>query len=278
MAVYVIGDVQGCYVELQRLLKSLKFNSDKDKLWFAGDMVNRGLDSLKTLRFVKSLGEQAVAVLGNHDLHLLAAYYADVKLKSNDTLDDTMTAPDSESLMEWLRFRPLVHHDIDLNFTMVHAGIYPGWTVSQAIQRSHEVEAVLQGDNYRDLFLNMYGNNPNLWSDSLEGMDRLRFITNVFTRMRYLQPDFTLDLAAKGGPEKVQKMNAMPWFAFKQTAIKFNRVVFGHWSTMPTSQYGNCYAIDSGCIWGGSLTALRIDKKKPRFISLACADSLSESS
>jgi bis(5'-nucleosyl)-tetraphosphatase (symmetrical) len=273
MAVYVIGDVQGCYRELRKLLKSVGFKSDKDRLWFAGDLVNRGADSLKTLRFVKELGDQAITVLGNHDLHLLAAFYTGTKLRSNDTLDDTLTAPDSESLMQWLRFRPLLHHDVDLNFTMVHAGIYPGWSISDSALRAREVEAQLQGDQYLQFFHNMYGNKPSVWSDDLTGMERLRFITNVFTRMRYLQPDLSLDLTAKGRPEKVKKENARPWFEFRQSAIKFNRVVFGHWSTLPSDQYGNCFAIDSGCIWGGRLTALRIDKKTPRWFSLSCDES-----
>ena len=271
MAVYVIGDLQGCYKKLKKLLKLIKFDATRDFLWFAGDLVNRGPDSLKTLRFVKDLGDRATVVLGNHDLHLLAVYYQGVTLKSGDTLNKVMQADDSEELMSWLRTRPLLHHDVDLNFSMVHAGIYPGWTISQSLALSAEVEAVLAGDDYVNFFASMYGNKPARWSKKLRGMSRLRFITNVFTRMRYLHPDLTLDLAAKGAPSKASNSDVVPWFEFRQSAIKFNRVAFGHWSTLPTGQYGNCFALDSGCVWGGQLTALRIDKKTPRWYHVSCA-------
>ncbi|MBT3204993.1 MAG: symmetrical bis(5'-nucleosyl)-tetraphosphatase [Gammaproteobacteria bacterium] len=270
MAVYVIGDIQGCYKNLQRLLTSLDFDPENDCLWFAGDLVNRGEDSLKVLRFVKSLGDRAVTVLGNHDLHLLSAYYSGTQLKPDDTLNKVINAPDSKELMHWLRFRPLLHHDIDLNFSLVHAGIYPGWCMSDALSRAREVEAVLQQDGYKKFLLNMYGNKPDCWSEDLQGIERLRFITNVFTRMRYLKTDLTLDLAAKGAPSKLKNITVIPWFEFKQSSIKFNRVAFGHWSTLPTGQYGNCFALDSGCVWGAELTALRIDKKTPRWFRLSC--------
>lgn len=270
MAVYVIGDIQGCYRQLKTLLNAVGFKSDKDRLWFVGDLINRGPDSLKTLRFVKQLGDQAVTVLGNHDLHLLSAFYADTNLKSSDTLKPVLKARDSEALMQWLRRRPLMHHDIDLNFTMVHAGVYPGWSISEALRYARKVEAFLQGDKHRSFFNKMYGNQPDFWSEDLQGMDCLRFITNVFTRMRYLKLDLRLDLDAKGSPENLVKSNAKPWFEFKQSAIKHSRVAFGHWSTLPTGQYGNCFAVDSGCVWGGRLTALRIDKTTPRWYSLPC--------
>lgn len=277
MAVYVIGDVQGCYRELKMLLKSVGYKSDKDKLWFAGDLVNRGPDSLKTLRFVKSLGEQAVTVLGNHDLHLLSAFYSGERLKSSDTLQEVLAATDANDLMEWLKNRPLMHHDINLNFSMVHAGIYPGWSISDALKRAQEVESVLQGKNPLQFLKEMYGNSPDLWADNLQGMDRLRFIVNVFTRMRFLQSNLTLDLMAKGTPDKLKNNGVKPWFEFKPSSIKLNRVAFGHWSTLASSQYGNCFALDSGCIWGGRLTALRIDKKIPRWFSLSCSNYLTDS-
>ncbi|MCP4078158.1 MAG: symmetrical bis(5'-nucleosyl)-tetraphosphatase [Gammaproteobacteria bacterium] len=270
MAVYIIGDIQGCYENLQKLLNSLDFNMENDRLWFAGDLVNRGQNSLKVLRFVKSLGDRAVSVLGNHDLHLLSAYYTGTKLKPGDTLKKVIDAPDSEKLMRWLRFRPLLHHDIDLNFSMVHAGIYPGWLMSEAISRAGEVETVLQKGDYQQFLKGMYGNKPDKWSDDLQGMGRLRFITNVFTRMRYLNADLTLELDAKGAPSKLKNIGVIPWFKFKQSSIKFNKIAFGHWSTLPTGQYGNCFALDSGCVWGDQLTALRIDKKIPRWFRLSC--------
>ncbi len=270
MAVYVIGDVQGCYLELNKLLDAINFDASIDRLWFVGDLVNRGPDSLKTLRFIRDLGDRAVCVLGNHDLHLLAVHYNGTKLKSNDTLKQVLKADDAVELLEWLRFRPLIHHEIKYNFAMVHAGIYPGWSIEQACARAKEVEAVLQSSAITEFLHRMYGNEPALWSEDLESMDRLRFITNVFTRMRYLTNEKRLDLNTKGAPGKLKSNDVRPWFEFKQSAIKHNRVVFGHWSTLPTAQYGSCYAVDSGCLWGGRITALRIDKKTPRWFSLSC--------
>ncbi len=271
MAVYVIGDLQGCYKKLKKLLRLLEFDADRDRVWFAGDLVNRGPDSLKVLRYVRSLGDRAQVVLGNHDLHLLAAYFLDTRLKPNDSLNQVLQAPDVDELMTWLLYRPMLHHDIDLNFSMVHAGIYPGWSLSTALALAAEVETVLRGKKPRSFFESMYGNKPVRWSQDLSGMDRLRFITNVFTRMRYLHPDKSLDLTAKGAPSKASNSDVMPWFEFRQRAIKFNRVAFGHWSTLPTGQYGHCFALDGGCVWGGQLTALRIDKKTPRWYRLSCA-------
>ena len=268
MAVYAIGDVQGCYQSLQQLLQGLHFNPEKDQLWFVGDLVNRGPDSLKTLQFVKSLGKSAVTVLGNHDLHLLAVYHGMAECKSRDTLDQILSSPDVDNLMQWLRYQPLFYHDLDLNFAMVHAGVFPGWSVSDTLQYSSEVETWLQGDQHIDFFACMYGDMPDAWDESLAGMDRARFITNVLTRMRYLTPKKRLDLRAKGKPD--HNPERIPWFEFKQKAIKHNRLVFGHWSTLPSDQYGQCFALDSGCLWGGRLTALRIDKKIPRWYQIKC--------
>ncbi len=270
MAVYVIGDVQGCYSNLKKLLKAINYDQQTDQLWFVGDLVNRGPQSLKTLRFVRSLGDSAVSVLGNHDLHLLALYYGQVKVKSSDSLNQILQADDCKELIEWLRFRPLLHYDIGLNFAMVHAGIYPGWSLTQAYECAREVEQALRGERIVDFLREMYGNHPAIWSDQLDGMERLRFITNVFTRMRYLRNDGSLDLEIKGAPQKVNSSDVNPWFEFSQSAIKHNRLAFGHWSTLPTNQYGGCFAIDSGCLWGGRITALRIDKKTPRWFSLSC--------
>jgi bis(5'-nucleosyl)-tetraphosphatase (symmetrical) len=270
MAVYAIGDVQGCYSSLKKLLKAINYDQKSDQLWFVGDLVNRGPQSLKTLRFVRSLGDSAVSVLGNHDLHLLALYYGQANAKSSDSLKQVLEADDCKELMEWLRFRPLLHYDIGLNFALVHAGIYPGWSLTQAHERAREVEQAIRGEGIVDFLRQMYGDHPKIWSDQLSGMERLRFITNVFTRMRYLRNDGGLDLETKGAPQKVKSSDANPWFEFSQSAIKHNRVAFGHWSTLPTNQYGSCFAIDSGCLWGGRITALRIDKKTPRWFSLSC--------
>ena len=270
MAVYVIGDVQGCYGSLKKVLKAISFDRENDRLWFVGDLVNRGPQSLKTLRFVRSLGDSAVCVLGNHDLHLLALYYGQTKVRSSDSLSQVLKAEDCKELMEWLRFRPLLHLDISLNFAMVHAGIYPGWSLPEAMDRAREVEQAIRGENVVDFLREMYGNQPAKWSEQLTGMDRLRFITNVFTRMRYLRQDGALDLETKGAPQKLNSSDVNPWFEYSQSAIKHNRLAFGHWSTLPTNQYGSCFALDSGCLWGGRITALRIDKKSPRWFSLSC--------
>ncbi len=270
MAVYIIGDIQGCHKKLKKLLKLIKFSADRDILWFVGDLVNRGPDSLKTLRFVQSLGDNAVTVLGNHDLHLLAVYHLGIKQRNSDTLNDILEADDCAQLMEWLRHRPLMHIDPDVNFAMVHAGIYPGWTLSQARNYAAEVEQTLQGVGMSAYLRHMYGDEPTRWSENLEGMERLRFFTNVFTRMRYLTPELDLDLTSKGAPGKYYSAPVNPWFEFSQAAIKHNRIAFGHWSTLPPGRYGNCFALDSGCLWGGELTALQIDKKIPRRFIISC--------
>jgi bis(5'-nucleosyl)-tetraphosphatase (symmetrical) len=272
MAVYVIGDVQGCFNALTKLLKAINFNPANDRLWFVGDLVNRGPDSLKTLRFVRGLGDRAVTVLGNHDLHLLAIYYNGTKLRSNDTLKQILQADDCVELMEWLRFRPLLHYEIELNCALVHAGIYPGWSIQQACERAGEVESELRSSNIIQFLHRMYGDEPSEWSDDLQSMERLRFITNVFTRMRYLTADKRLNLSIKGAPNRMKSETVKPWFEFKQSAIKHNRIAFGHWSTLPTNQYGSCFALDSGCLWGGRITALRIDKKTPQWFSLSCEE------
>jgi bis(5'-nucleosyl)-tetraphosphatase (symmetrical) len=194
MAVYAIGDVQGCFDELQALLDRLAFNAVHDRLWFTGDLVNRGPMSLETLRFIKGLGDAALSVLGNHDLHLLAAAYGHTLKNDDHTLDAVLDAPDRDELIDWLRHRPLLHHDADLDFTLVHAGLPPQWDLALAQRCANEVETMLRSDGIADLLTNMYGNNPKQWTDELEGYNRLRFIINCFTRMRYCDPAGRLDL------------------------------------------------------------------------------------
>ncbi|MBL7003362.1 MAG: symmetrical bis(5'-nucleosyl)-tetraphosphatase [Gammaproteobacteria bacterium] len=273
MAIYAIGDIQGCFSQFKELLKKINFNPDKDKLWICGDLVNRGPDSLSTLLYIRSLGDAAQCVLGNHDLHLLAVYYSESKDKKADTLMPVLRSPEAESLMYWLRGQPLFHFDIELNFGMVHAGVYPDWSVSDCLRYSAEVEAVLKGERFKEFFISMYGNKPEAWEDDLTGMDRLRFITNVFTRMRFIDEQKHLCLKLKNAPEKQAAKDVFPWFEVKNKKIKHNRIVFGHWSTLESKQYDNCFALDSGCLWGGQLTALRVDKKTPKWIRLECEDS-----
>ena len=269
MAVYVIGDVQGCYKSLHKLIKKIGFSHADDKLWFCGDLVNRGPQSADVLRYVMDLGSSAKCVLGNHDLNLLAVAYGDRESKHSDTLDNVLEAPDSAELLDWLRFRPLLHRSKKHKACIVHAGIYPSWSVGEAKQLAREVEQVLRYGDYRTFFCKMYGNFPVYWDKKLEGWDRLRFITNVMTRMRYLEISGALELDIKSSPGG-QPPGYTPWYTFKSKRKKSYRVVFGHWSTLGLHSENNAICIDTGCLWGRQLTAARIDKNKPTFISQSC--------
>jgi bis(5'-nucleosyl)-tetraphosphatase (symmetrical) len=266
VATYAIGDLQGCYDELQRLLEQLDFDETRDQLWFVGDLVNRGPKSLDALRFVKSLGAAAVTVLGNHDLHLLALAHGNPRHKNSSNLNGVLAAPDRDELIHWLRHRPLLHRDKNLAFTMVHAGLAPQWSMKTARACAHEVENVLQSDQHVEYFLHMYGNEPRRWDEDLEGMERWRFITNCFTRLRYCSPDGSLQLQLKGAPN-CNEPKQIPWFAHPQRASRKKRILFGHWSTLGYQTSHNTWALDSGCLWGGLLTALRID---PYALQLPC--------
>jgi bis(5'-nucleosyl)-tetraphosphatase (symmetrical) len=262
MARYAIGDLQGCCDELQALLKLCRYSADRDELWFVGDLVNRGPQSLQTLRFVRSLGANATVVLGNHDLHLLAlAFGSRRKPKEGDTLEDILTAPDRDQLLEWLSGRPLAVFDEPRREFLVHAGLVPDWTPRQAAQLAREVEAVLR-DDARTLFDSMYGNKPDKWSESLRGMDRLRFVINAFTRMRYCHADGTIDMKAKNAPGS-QPDGLYPWFDAPGRRSAGVRVVCGHWSTLGLKRRRDVLALDTGCVWGGSLTAVNLDTDGP---------------
>ncbi|MGA9851368.1 MAG: symmetrical bis(5'-nucleosyl)-tetraphosphatase [Gammaproteobacteria bacterium] len=258
MAIFAIGDIQGCHDELRRLLDRITFNPAEDTLWLTGDLVNRGPKSLDVLRFVKNLGERAICVLGNHDLHLLALAAGQDKHKTADTLDAVLTAPDRDELLNWLRHRPLLHHDATLGYTLIHAGLPPQWDLETATACARELESALRGDDYREFFAHMYGNQPTRWSSELKGMERLRFIVNCFTRLRYCTADGILDLASKGVPG-TQPAGFIPWFEVPgRTSAKLH-VLFGHWSTLGDVKGHNVYPLDTGCVWGGRLTALRLD-------------------
>ncbi|HHJ81157.1 MAG TPA: symmetrical bis(5'-nucleosyl)-tetraphosphatase, partial [Candidatus Tenderia electrophaga] len=231
MATYAIGDIQGCFDELQQLLLQLKFDSRNDQLWFCGDLVNRGPKSLETLRFVKALGDSAVTVLGNHDLHLLAKAGGFGKQLKQDTLDEIINAPDCDELMHWLRHQPLLHHDAELGYSMVHAGLPPQWDLATALACAEEMESKLRAPDYDEFIRVMYGNQPDQWSDELTGIERWRFITNVFTRLRFCSADGRLNLKAKGKPG-TQKAGLLPWFDVPGRKTENDRIVFGHWSTL----------------------------------------------
>ncbi len=269
MAVFVIGDVQGCYAELRALLRRVRYVPDRDRLWFVGDLVNRGPDSLSVLRFVRSLGEGAVSVLGNHDLHLLATAAGACRPRPGDTLAAVLHAPDREALLDWLRRRPLLHHDAETGFTLLHAGLPPQWDLDQARDRAREVETVLASPAYRAFLTHLYGDGPARWSETLAGWDRLRFIVNAFTRLRFCTPDGTLLLEEKGPPDEAPP-GALPWFRVPGRASAGLAVVCGHWSTLGRHREGGVWCLDSGCVWGGALTALRLDRP-PVWCSLPCA-------
>jgi bis(5'-nucleosyl)-tetraphosphatase (symmetrical) len=265
---YAIGDVQGCCDELKALLARCKFSADRDQLWFVGDLVNRGPQSLETLRFVRALGANATVVLGNHDLHLLAlAFGSKRKARDGDTLDDVLDAPDRDQLLEWLLGRPLAVYDEPRGDFLVHAGLVPEWTPRVAARLAREVEAVLR-DDARALFDAMYGNKPDKWSDTLRGMDRLRFVINVFTRMRFCQRDGTIDLKIKDSPGD-QPEGFLPWFDVPQRQSRGVRVVCGHWSTLGFVRKPGLLALDTGCVWGGALTAVDLDQEREP-IQLPC--------
>ena len=268
MAVYAIGDVQGCYDPLRRLLDAINFDPERDALWFCGDLVNRGPKSLKTLRFVRDLGDAAITVLGNHDLHLLALEAGAVRAgKRFDSLTRLLGASDAAELCAWLRSRPLAHHDGKLETLLVHAGTHPRWSVKKTLARAAEVEAALQGEDYRLMLGKMYGNMPNKWSGKLSGFKRLRFIVNCLTRMRMLTPEQHLDLSFSGSPWRARK-GLVPWFDVPEPAWAGTRVVFGHWSALGLIVLPNLVSLDSGCVWGRQLTAVRLDKRLPRVVQV----------
>ena len=272
MATYAIGDVQGCFDELQELLTHIKFNSDCDQLWFCGDIVNRGPKSLKTLRFIRSLEDNAITVLGNHDLHLLATAYEHKKPGRKDTLDKILQAKDSPELLDWLRHQPLVFHDEEKDVTLLHAGTHPDWTINKTLKLANEVEQILRSDQHINFYKAMYGDKPTTWNDSLSGWPRYRFITNILTRLRYCDILGRPALNAKGAPGS-QAKHLMPWYEVPDRKTKDDRIIFGHWSTLPHAgrkAINNTYAIDSGCLWGGYLTAMKVGKKKVKYIRISC--------
>lgn len=261
MATYAIGDVQGCHDELCTLLDLIRFDPAEDRLCFAGDLVNRGPKSLEVLRLVEGLGDHALNVLGNHDLHLIAAA-EHVRVRKGDTLDEILEAEDRDPLLEWLRACPVLYHDPDLDFYLVHAGLVPQWSVEDALRLAGELADCLRGPGLTDYLAGMYGNQPDLWRENLEGQDRLHILTNVFTRLRFCRGDGSLDLDEKGVPG-TQPAGLYPWYAHPDRRSRGARIVFGHWAALEMSEAEEnehgVYHIDQGCVWGGALTALRLD-------------------
>jgi bis(5'-nucleosyl)-tetraphosphatase (symmetrical) len=273
MSVYAIGDVQGCYDALRRLIEALRFDPARDYLWFTGDLVNRGPDSLKVLRFVRDLGARAVTVLGNHDLHLLAVARGRARLKKHDTLDEVLAAHDRDELLDWLIRRPLLHHDPGLGYTLVHAGLLPPWDLPAAQRLAREAERVLAGDRADEFFAHMYGDLPDHWRDDLQGFDRLRVIVNAFTRLRYCDLEGNMDLRLKGAPG-TQPAGMLPWFRAPRRRSGDLRIVFGHWSTLGALEQDGVICLDSGCLWGGALSAVRLDAPSVTWTRVPCPESL----
>ncbi|MGE8225931.1 MAG: symmetrical bis(5'-nucleosyl)-tetraphosphatase [Stenotrophomonas sp.] len=268
MATWAIGDLQGCYDVTQRLLEKINFDPASDKLWFAGDLVNRGGQSLETLRLVHSLREHSVTVLGNHDLSLLAigARSEEEQRKVNPDLQRIVLAEDRDVLLEWLRMQKLVHVDRELGWMMFHAGLAPKWTVALAEKHAREVEQQLHGNGYRKLFRNMYGDKP-AWSPGLSGYDRSRAIINIFTRMRYCTPSGRIGMEDKGTPG-TQPQGMYPWFEVPGRAERELKMVCGHWSALGLTITQGVHAIDTGAVWGGKLTALQLDSEDLRVVQV----------
>lgn len=274
MATYAIGDIQGCHQQLVQLLSKIHFNQDSDQLWFTGDLTNRGPRSLETLRLIYSLRDNITVILGNHDLHLLATAYHHKHPGKKDTFSDILQAPDKQKLLDWLRHQSLIHQDKILNVTMIHAGIHPGWSIAKAKTLSLEVEKILQhNEKHIGFYEHMYGDKPVQWSDGLNSWSRLRFITNVLTRSRYYDGSDRLHLNPKGMPG-TQAQGYYPWYEIEHRKSRDERIIFGHWSTLDFTvdiyAKHNVFPIDTGCLWGGKLTALRIDVEPFERIQINC--------
>jgi bis(5'-nucleosyl)-tetraphosphatase (symmetrical) len=254
MATYAIGDVQGCFDELLELLAKCDYRNKTDRLWFVGDLVNRGPKSLEVLRFVRDLGARAVAVLGNHDLHLVTQYEGFERKRKDDTFDDVLGAADGRELVDWLRTRPMMH--VENGYAMVHAGLLPQWSVEKAAALGAEVASALRASAYRSFLENMYGSKPDAWSEALTGWDRLRVIVNAMTRMRFCTGEGKMDFHAKGGRPPA---GYVPWYETRPAQEP--SIVFGHWSQLGLRLDRRATCLDSGCVWGGSLSALRLEDR-----------------
>lgn len=262
MATYVIGDVQGCLDELKLLLAQIDFNEAFDRLWFCGDLVNRGPNSLGVLRLVRKLSHRCTVVLGNHDIHLLAIVFGDAQVREKDTFKKLLKADDCEKLCMWLRKQPLLHYDPNFNTVLVHAGIPPCWDLKQALSYAAEVSDMLKDKDHLPFLDNIYGNHPDRWDDELKGWDRIRYITNALTRMRFCNEDGVLHLENKGSPDPKEEGFA-PWYILSKQLRNNVNIVFGHWAALNGyTGVNHIDALDTGCVWGNRLTALRLDDRK----------------
>lgn len=259
MATYAIGDLQGCFFSFQDLIKKIQFNPMHDRLWFVGDLINRGPGSLNVMRWMLEHQSSVVTVLGNHDLHTLVVAEGFVSAHRSDTIQALLDAPDAPELLGWLRQQPLVH--FEHGYLMVHAGLLPEWTIDQAIELGAEVHLALQADNYREFLQHMYGNDPKRWDDGLTGWDRLRVITNAMTRLRICSADGEMEFKFKGELQNIPD-GYQPWFELSQRASVNTPIVFGHWSALGLQHKSNVYSLDTGCLWGGYLSAMRLEDRR----------------
>ncbi len=271
MSAYVVGDVQGCYNSLCRLLDKLKFDDATDELWFAGDLVNRGPGSARVVRLASNLNRVRM-VLGNHDLHLLAVSEGFRKTKHTDTFSDVLGASDRDALLCWLREQPLMHYDKERRTVLVHAGLHPGWDIEQALSFAGDIAALLvDDDTFPVLLARMYGNEPAIWSVNMDKFDRARWTINAFTRMRFCETSGKMDFSEVGAPG-TQPAHLHPWYQLRQSSDY--RVIFGHWSLLGAGAFGDVVSLDSGCVHGGRLTAINLDEQPPHFIQVNCTDNI----
>ena len=268
MAVYAIGDIQGCYSELEHLLDTIHFTPDKDCLWFVGDLVNRGPQSLETIQFVRSLGDSAKCVLGNHDVHLIACHAGIQTCKPTSSLNQVLNSPHAEDIIEWLRHLPLMHHDSDLQWLLVHAGLLPQWDLSLVKKCANEVEAQLKGDDYVSFLQSAYGDMPNYWDINHNKTDRMRVILNTFTRIRVCDQHGRMNFDYKGELGK-QAEGLHAWFDLPRYSENL-KIVFGHWSALGLKHTDNLLGLDTGCLWGNQLTAARIDVTPIELFQVDC--------
>jgi bis(5'-nucleosyl)-tetraphosphatase (symmetrical) len=266
MATFAIGDLQGCFASLRHILRVIGFNAERDRLWLVGDLVNRGPDSLATLRYVKSLGDRAVTVLGNHDLHTLMVAEGYARIHGGDTIDELLAAPDAGELLAWLRRQKMFHAEGE--YALVHAGLLPSWSISKALELAHELEEVLRGPNHRDFMAQMYGNQPDRWDDALSGNERMRVITNAMTRLRLCTAEGVMEFAHKGKPADIPP-GFMPWFDVPQRLSRGTTIICGHWAALGLLQRPDLLSIDSGCVWGRELSAVRLEDRKVFQVSCA---------
>lgn len=259
MTTYAIGDIQGCFQAFQQLLQAINFDANQDKLWLVGDLINRGPDSLEMLRWAYRNQSSLVVVLGNHDLHAITVAEGFARQHRSDTLQVLLNAPDRTELLTWLRYQPIIH--AEHGYVMVHAGLLPQWSVKKALALGAEVETALRSTDYRDFLAHMYGNQPNVWDKNLQGFDRLRVITNAMTRLRVCTENGEMDFKFKGELHQIPP-GYFPWFDVPNRKSANTPIICGHWSAMSLQQSKYLQALDTGCLWGGQLTALRLDDRR----------------